>query len=121
MTTPRIVIPADVMARVTETHERKTAEAQKMIAESLHAVRTQRRGRDRGFFVVLEHSEDVTDEHIAAACVIADDYFGDDESINWSEFYDRLDSSFALGVVNEECKASQQIQRAVREHRRAGA
>jgi len=120
MTTPRIVIPADVMARVTETHDRKTAEAQQMIAESLHAVRTQRRGRDRGFFVVLEHSEDVNDEHIAAACAIADDYFGDDEHIKWSEFYDRLDSSFALGVVNEECKAAQKIQRAVHQHRKAG-
>ena len=118
MTTPRIEIPADVMARVTATHDRKTAEAEQMIAESLRSEVKHR--RIVGFFVTVEHSDDVTDEHIAAACAIADDYFGDDERIRWSVFFDRLDYIYRLCVVDDDCGAAQRIQQAVREHRKAG-
>ena len=119
-----IKIPADVMAAVTATHERKMAEAQQVIAESLRTKFDLGNYVDRrrivGFFITVEHSDDVADEHIAAACAIADDYFGDDERIDWSAFFDRLDLIFRLCVVDDECGAAQRIQRAVREHRKAG-
>ena len=113
-----IKIPADVMAAVTATHERKMAEAQQVIAESLRTEVDRR--RIVGFFVTVEHGDDVADEHIAAACAIADDYFGDHERIDWSAFFDRLDDIYRLCVVDDECGAAQRIQRAVREHRKAG-
>lgn len=117
MTTPRIVIPADVMAAVTATNERKTAEAQKMIAESLtNGTAT---SRSQQFGLVIEHADDVTDEHIAVACGIFDDYMSDDEHIDWYALWHHLDYMHSL-CVTPDSAAERKIQRAVREHRKAG-
>ncbi len=118
MTTPQIVIPADVMARVANTHARKTAEAQQMIDESLRSAVERR--QVLGFFMTIELADDLTDEQIAAACALADDYFGDDDRIDWSAFFDKLDDVYRLCVASDDCGAAQRIQRAVRDHRKAG-
>ena len=117
MTTPRIVIPADVMARVTETHDRKTAEAQQMIAESIANGTTSR--RQHQFDRIVERADDVTDEHITVACQIHDDYMTDAEHIDWSQLWHFLDYSHSL-CVTPDSAAERKIQQAVREHRKAG-
>lgn len=117
MTTPRIVIPADIMARVTETHDRKTTEAQQMIAESLASGTATPRLRQ--FRLVVEHADEVTDEHIAVACGIFDDYLSEDEQIDWSALWHHLDYSHSLHVTPDSA-AERKIQRAVRDHRKAG-
>lgn len=113
-----IKIPADVMAAVTATHERKMAEAKQMTDESLRSA-VQRR-QVVGFFMTVELADDLTDEQIAAACALADDYFDDDDRIDWSAFFDKLDDVYRLCVASDDCGAAQRIQRAVREHRKAG-
>lgn len=118
MTTPRIVIPVHMYESVMATHERKRAEAQQMIIESLR--KEVERRRIVGFFITVESADDVTDEHIAAACILSDDYFDDEERIDWSMFFDKLDDIYRLCVIDEECAAAQRIKRAVRDHRKAG-
>lgn len=117
MTTPRIVIPADIMAAVTATNERKTAAAQQMIAESL--VNGTATPRLKQFGLVIEHADDVTNEHIEIACGIFDDYMSDDEHIDWSVIWHHLDYTHSL-CVTPDSAAERKIQRAVRDYRRAG-
>ena len=113
----KINIPAEALAKVAETHARKTEEAQKMIADSL-AKEVERR-RVVGFFITVEHYDDLNEDHLVAACALADDYFDDDDQIDWSAFFDRLDEIYRLCVRHDHCGAARRIQRAVRDHRRA--
>jgi len=120
MTTPRIVIPADVMARVTATHDRKTAEAQQAI-EHTTADDRQPTVAPRAQHTTLITVADVTDDVIAAAIEVFEMWHDDDDQpIDWHSFYDRLESGYRLSIVDVESAAARKIQRAVREHRKAG-
>lgn len=119
MTTPQIEIPADVMARVADTHARKTAEAERQMqlaadhesaTDSTHIVR----------WVTLNTADDVTDEVLLAAIQVFEMWFDhDDERIDWDSFWDRL-NKFGFDVMKADSSAARKIQRAVRDHRKAG-
>ena len=120
MTTPRIEIPADVMARVTATHDRKTAEAQQAVEQTTVNDR-QPTVAPRAQQTTLITAADVSDDVIAAAIEVFEMWHDDDhEPIDWFMFYDRLELTYRMLIVDLDSAASRKIQRAVREHRKAG-
>lgn len=68
----------------------------------------------------LTTAADVTDDVIAAAVEIFEMWHDNDEPIDWFMFYDRLELTFLLLITDLDSAASRKIQRAVREHRKAG-
>ncbi len=116
-----IKIPADVMAAVTATHERKMAEAEQQMqlaAQKASATDSTRIIR----WVTLNTADDVTSEVLLAAIEVFEMWCdNDDERIDWVFFWDRLEAMFGFDVVNTDSSAAHKIQRAVREHRKAGA
>jgi len=66
---------------------------------------------------VLKDATDVTDAVLAAAAQTFDDYFDDGEPIDWNAFFDRLESTHGICVLDLGCGAAHRIQRLVR-HRR---
>jgi hypothetical protein len=110
-----IKIPADVMAAVTATHERKMAEAEQAtshIRQPSIAPQPQQ--------TTLTTAADVTDHVIAAAVEVFEMWHDSDEQIDWFMFYDRLELTYRLLITDLDSAASRKIQRAVREHRKAG-
>lgn len=107
----RIVIPLSVTAAVNATHERKMAEAKQTAIVTLP---TQNRRDD---CVVINEAADVTDEMIAESIELFEMYFDSDESIDWQEFWNKLESVYKLTVISTECGAVRKIQRKVRNHR----
>jgi hypothetical protein len=119
MTTPRIVIPADLMARVDDTRSRKTAEAQQAIEQTTSGI-SKPTIAPRPQQTTLITAADVTDDVIAAAIEVFEMWHDDGEPIDWYMFFDRLELTYRLLIVDLDSAASRKIQRAVRDHRKAG-
>ena len=113
-----IKIPADVMAAVTATHERKMAEAEQMQLAAKLDTSTNSTQIIR--WVTINTADDVTSEVLLAAIEVFEMWHDDDERIDWQDFWDRLEAIFGFDVTNADSSAARKIQQTVREHRKAG-
>lgn len=110
-----IHIPPEAMAAVNATSARHDAAAQEMMRlAALDPTRPTER-----FDIIVDRWDEVKVEHLTAAAQLADDYFSDDERIDWTAFFDRLEGIYGIGVIDETSSAATKIQRHVREVRDA--
>jgi hypothetical protein len=120
-----IDIPADALARVQETHDRKNAEMQALIEDLIEQIKQRdcsssqvaRPIVKRDDYVLLEEASDVTDDMIDECIELYESYFDNDDDIDWEVFFDKLEYKFMLTVIDLECAAVRKIKTAVRNHR----
>jgi hypothetical protein len=66
--------------------------------------------------IPIREASDVTPECLETCEAIFDDWFDNDEPIDWWNFYDRLEAQ-GWCITDTDCPASRKIQRHIRKHR----
>lgn len=110
-----IHIPPEALAAIQATSDRHDAAHRE--AMRLAALKPQPETRIDKFDVILETAVEVKVAHLEAATVVHDDYFADAERIDWTDFFDKLESVFGIAVVDDDCGAAAKLQRHIREVR----
>jgi hypothetical protein len=110
-----IIIPKDAFRGVQETHERAIAQLKKELEEraaegSLPAPLSSSPP------ITVTTAQDVDDVCISAALDVFEDWYDNDEPIDWGSFWDRLEQR-GFCVADTECRAAIKIQKNVRAHR----
>lgn len=114
---PPIEIPPEALAAVQATSDR--ADAAHREAMRLAALNPRPdRATDR-FEVIVDAATDVKVAHLQVATVVHDDYFADDERIDWTAFFDKLEDVFGIGVVDDDCPAANKFRRHIADIRAA--
>jgi hypothetical protein len=113
-TTPIIVIPADAAARIAETHARKQREYEQMMQQQAEQTSTQPEPVTVSEPVRLHLADDINDAAISAVTDLFDTYHADDDQpIDWSSFWDRLER-LGFTITQTDSPAAMKIQRIVR-------
>jgi len=115
-----IRIPAEVMAAVNATAQRKTEEAQ--------AQQRQRQTEPEGALrerplspIIIREAADLTEQMLPAITELVDDLCPDpDERVDWEQFVDYLERWENIVVADLDCPALHKLQRIVRRLREQG-
>jgi hypothetical protein len=111
---PIIVIPDDVAARIAETDARKQREYEQMMQQQAEQAATQPKPVIVSEPVRLDLADDISDAVISAVTDLFDTYYADDDQpIDWSSFWDRLERS-GFTITQSDSPAAMKIQRIVR-------
>jgi hypothetical protein len=109
-----IIIPKDAFRGVQETHERALAQLKQEQAEQ--APRNDTSISPSAPPITVRTAQDVDDVCISAALDVFEDWYDNDEPIDWGSFWDRLEQR-GFCVADTECRAAIKIQKNVRAHR----
>lgn len=112
-----IHIPPEMLASVRATSDRHDAAA--TTQQSLAVLKLADQPKGIEFNDVIERAEDVKVDHLHAATQLFEDYFAEDEYLDWTDFFDKLASAHCLYVATDDCPAAIKLQRHIRQVRDA--
>lgn len=108
-----IHIPPELLASVRATSDRHDAAHRE--AMRLAVLKPQPVSHTDRFDVVVETAVEVKVAHLEAATQLFEDYFADADWIDWTDFFDKLESRFGITVVDDVSGAAAKLQRHIRE------
>ena len=107
-----IRIPADALARVTATLQRKQEEAETQQRQTHPEGALRERPLSP---IIIREAADLTDEMLPAISDLTDDLCPDpDERVDWEQFVDYLERWENIVVADLDCPAFRKLQRIVR-------
>jgi len=112
-------LPADAMAKVNETHERKKREYEEMLQQIAERAASRPERVAVAEPVGLHLADDVGEAATSAVTELFDTYYADDDQpIDWDSFWDRLERT-GFVITQGDSPAAMKIRRIVRRLRDA--
>lgn len=107
-----IRIPADALARVNATLQRKKEEAETQQRHTHHEGALRERPLSP---IIIREAADLTEEMLPAISDLTDDLCPDpDQRVDWEQFVDYLERWENIVVADLDCPAFRKLQRIVR-------